>query len=305
MQKEIVEDLRQQQILLTAINSKLKEKSHTITAHSQINANTEKITNQVFHPQKLPIQKKNILLWVMILSLPALIFFAITVDTSIFAEDQYSLKSKYVTENLRGDTIDTWKFWNIISGSALTVNIVNSELLDDDKILIIKNAITSYETILIDDSLVHKGPKGTSSTYYLGWTGSLKAAAELYPTKYPIPNNFDIIESKRGEGDIIILLSKLKDTDGYSGFTKSTVDGNEILKTTITIYDVNNLSENQLSTLVLHEMGHAMGLAHSTAPEDLMYPIIETDFPYISECNIAAIAALYNGEIQGQVVCEK
>jgi len=144
MQKEIVEDLRQQQILLTAINSKLKERPNIIT-HSQINANTEKITNQVFHHQKPPIKKKSILLWVMILSLPALIFFGITVDTSIFAEEQYSLKSKYVTENLRGDTIDTWKFWNIISGSALTVNIVNSELLDDDKILIIKDAITSYE----------------------------------------------------------------------------------------------------------------------------------------------------------------
>jgi len=227
------------------------------------------------------------------------------VDDNIFFEKQESLKTKYVIENLRGDTIDTWKFWNIIPGSSLTVNIVNSELLDDDKILSIKDAITSYETIQIDDSLVHKGPKGTSSIYYLGWTGSLKNAAELYTTKYPIPNNFDIIESKRGEGDIIILLSNLKNTDGYSGFTKSTVDGNEILKIHITIYDVNNLSESQISTIVLHEMGHALGLAHSTAPEDLMYPTIETNFPYISECNISAIAALYNGEIQGQVVCEK
>jgi len=300
-----VEDLRQQQILLTAINSKLKDRPNIISTHSRINANTEKITNQVFHPQKPPIKKKNILFWVTILSIPALIFFVITVDTSIFAEESDSLKTKYVTENLRGDTIDTWKFWNIIPGSSLTVNIVNSELLDDDKILRIKDVITSYETIQIDDSLVHKGPKGTSSIYYLGWTGSLKNAAELYITKYPIPNNFDIIESKRGEGDIIILLSNLKDTDGYSGFTKSTVDGNEILKTHITIYDVNNLSESQLSTIVLHEMGHALGLAHSTAPEDLMYPTIETNFPYISECNISAIAALYNGEIQGQVVCEK
>jgi len=250
MQKEVVEDLRQQQILLTAINSKLKERPNTVSTHSQINANTEKITNQVFHLQKQPIKKKNILPWVMILSLPALIFFAITVDTDIFAEESDSLKSRYVTENLRGDTIDTWKFWNIVPGSSLTVNIVNSDLLDDDKILSIKETITSYETKLIDDSLSHKGPKGTYSTYYLGWTGSLKNAAELYPTKYPIPNNFDIIESKRGEGDIIILLSKLKDTDGYSGFTKSTVDGNEILKTYITIYDVNNLSEDQLSTII-------------------------------------------------------
>ena len=300
-----MEDLRQQQILLTAINSKLKENPNAHSPHSQINANTEKICNHILYPQKPPIKKKSILFWAVILSIPALLFFAITSDTSIFAEEQTSLKSKYVTENLRGDTIDTWKFWNIIQGSSLTVNILNSELIDDKKILIIKEAITSYETKIIDDSLAHKGPKGTSSTYYLGWTGSLKDAAELYSTKYPIPNNFDIIESDRGEGDILILLSKFKDTDGYAGYTKSTVDGNEILKTSITIYDVNNLSESQLSTIMRHEMGHAMGLAHSTAPEDLMYPVIETNFPYISECDISAIAALYNGEIQGQVVCEK
>jgi len=144
-----------------------------------------------------------------------------------------------------------------------------------------------------------------NETYYLGWTGSLKGAAELYPTKYPIPNNFDIIESKRGEGDILILLSKFKNTDGYSGYTKSTVDGNEILKISITIYDVNNLSKSQLSTIIRHEMGHALGLAHSTAPEDLMAAKITTNFPYISECDVSAIAALYNGNIEGQVTCEK
>jgi len=304
VQKEIVEDLRQQ-ILLTAINSKLKQKNNTISVNSGINANTEKICNQTLYPEKPPIKKKSILFWVTILSVPALTFSAITAGADIFVEESYGLKSKYVTENLRGDTIDTWKFWNIVPGSALIVNIVNSDLLDDDKILSVKETITSYETKLIDDSLTHKGPKGTFSKYYLGWTGSLKDAAELYSTKYPIPNNFDIIESKRGEGDIIILLSKVKDSDGYAGFTKSIVDGNEILKIYITIYDAKNLSENQLSTIARHEMGHALGLAHSTAPEDLMAPEITTNIPYISECDVSAIAALYNGEIQGQVICEK
>ncbi len=303
MQKEIVEDLRQQQILLTAINSKLKEKNNTLST-TQINANTEKISNQILYPQKPTIKKNSILLLVTILSIPALVFFVIS-DTNIFVEERDSLKTKYVIENLQGDTIDTWKFWNIIQGSTLTVNILNSELLDNERILIIKDAITSYETIQIDDSLVHKGSKDTSSTYYLGWAGSLKGAAELYPTKYPIPNNFDIIESKRGEGDILISLSKFKNTDGYSGYTKSTIDGNEILKTSITIYDVNNLSKSQLSTIVRHEMGHALGLAHSTAPEDLMAPVITTSVPYISECDVSAIAALYNGNIEGQVTCKK
>jgi len=302
--EEIVQDLRQQQILLKEINSELKKKNTDLESSKN---NTRQTAIMVKSKSKNKKTRNHLTLLSMAV-IPVMMFATIGFGTDLFEQepvDSSTLKSKYVTENLRGDTIDTWKFWNIVPGSALTVNIVNSDLLDNDKILIIKEAITSYETILIDDSITHKGPKGTSSTYYLGWTGSLKDAAELYSTKYPIPNNFDIIESKRGEGDIIILLSKLKDTDGYSGFTKSTVDGNEILKTYITIYDVNNLSKDQLSTLVLHEMGHAMGLAHSTAPEDLMAPVITTNFPYISECDIAAIAALYNGEISGQVVCEK
>jgi len=44
-------------------------------------------------------------------------------------------------------------------------------------------------------------------------------------------------------------------------------------------------------------------LAHSTAPEDLMYPTIETNFPYISECDVDAMEGLYDGA-NTSVVCE-
>ena len=45
-------------------------------------------------------------------------------------------------------------------------------------------------------------------------------------------------------------------------------------------------------------------LAHSSDPEDLMYPIIETNFPYASECDIDAIVLLYDGGETSQVICE-
>jgi len=240
--------------------------------------------------------------------IPVIMFATMGVGTDLFEREHVessTLKSKYVTENLKGDTIDTWKSWNIIPGTTLTVNIVNSDLLDNEKIQTIKETITSSEPIIIDDSLTRKGSKGTSSTYYLGWSGALNDAAEHYSTKYPIPNSLDIIESGRGEGDIIINLSNVRDSDGYAGYTKSIVDGNEILKSYITIYDTKNLSKSQLSTIVRHEMGHALGLAHSTAPEDLMAPEITTHFPYISECDVSAIVSLYDGGIDGEVVCEK
>lgn len=304
MQQELVQDLRQQQILLKEINSELKKKNTELESSK----NNTRQTTQILKSQSKNKKTRNHLTLLSVAVITVIMFATMGIGTDLFEQEPVessTLKSKYVIENLKGDTIDTWKSWNIVPGTTLTVNIVNSDLLDNEKIQIIKETITSSETLIIDDSLTHKGPKGTSSTYYLGWSGSLNDAAELYSTKYPIPNSFDIIESGRGEGDIIINLSNLKDGDGIAGYTKSIVDGNEILKSHITLFDVQNLSESQLSTIALHEMGHALGLGHSTAPEDLMYPVIETNFPYISECDVSAIVALYNGEIEGEVVCEK
>ena len=78
-----------------------------------------------------------------------------------------------------------------------------------------------------------------------------------------------------------------------------------MVKSTITIYEIDNLSDDLLSAILRHEIGHALGLAHSTAPEDLMAPTIQTDYPYISQCDIDAIISLYNGNQKSQVICEK
>ena len=61
----------------------------------------------------------------------------------------------------------------------------------------------------------------------------------------------------------------------------------------------------QLQTVVRHEFGHSLGLIHSTAPEDLMAPVVTTAYPFISECDVDAITSLYNGNELSQVICEK
>ena len=34
-------------------------------------------------------------------------------------------------------------------------------------------------------------------------------------------------------------------------------------------------------------------------------PVILTDFPYISECNVDVMTSLYDGNESSQVICEK
>ncbi|MBM2851682.1 MAG: hypothetical protein HW420_229 [Candidatus Nitrosotenuis sp.] len=213
------------------------------------------------------------------------------------------MKSRYFTENLKGDTVDVWKSWRL-TGTTLTVNILKSPRVTDHQLDVIHNAVTSEKTAEFDDSIVHKGPRGSSSVYYQGWAGALKSATNEN-TEYRIPTNFDFTDTQDGVGDIIITLSNIKDSDGYTGYTKSITEENEILKSFITIYDISNLTDDQLATIVRHEFGHALGLGHSTAPEDLMAPTIDMTIPYISECNVDAIVDLYNANEGKQTVCKK
>ncbi|NIP62165.1 MAG: matrixin family metalloprotease [Nitrosopumilaceae archaeon] len=220
-------------------------------------------------------------------------------------ENPETVKSNYIIQNLQGDTIDTWLSWRLVDGATLHVNVINSEQYPE-KLGHIRDVILSEESIEIDDSLLHKGPKGSTSTYYLGWAGALSAASEE-PSELYIPTDLEVIESASGEGQITIHLTDDASGDGFSGYTKSIADDsqNQILKSDITIYEVDKLNDEQFKTILRHEFGHALGLAHSTAPEDLMAPQVTTEYPYISGCDVSAIHALYDGSKSSQVVCEK
>lgn len=323
-----ISELEQQKLLLEKINGLLVE--NETTAKSEIEKLRNKLTKSEHSKNELAqealvlnktvdeeerkiryLTRKNL----MVIVVSALVVGVGFTVHSIYMVDligqQYqvtnlgTLQTGYVIQNLRGDTIDTWLSWRLVSGSTLHVGIINAAKYPE-KIPLIKEVVTSEEAIEIDDSLLHKGPKGTSSKYYLGWQGALKHAS-TNPTEFYIPSKLEVMESARGEGEITIVLLDVKSGDGYTGYTKSIADDsqNQILKSTITIYDVQNLDDEQFKTILRHEFGHAIGLAHSTAPEELMAPIIQTFYPYISQCDIDTVVKLYDGGKNSQVVCDK
>ena len=78
--------------------------------------------------------------------------------------------SNYVLKNLHDDTVDTWVAWNIASGKIIHVHVTNTANIPQSMIDAMNSAITSTETVTIDDSIIGTGPKGYI-VYILCWLG--------------------------------------------------------------------------------------------------------------------------------------
>lgn len=324
-----IKELKQEKMIFAQMNQSLEE---TIQKLEDTNLEMQSKLRRMSNQNKLSQQAKTIMVktfdeendktqkitkkYYLTIAIAAVTITAVIIPYSMFTmtlvgqehrvENLGEIKSGYITQNLKGDTIDTWLSWRLTAGAPLYVNILNADQYPE-KAKLVKDAILSTEFYEIDDNILGKAPKGTITKYYLGWAGALEAASEHGPTEFYIPSKIEIINSKNGAGDITINLSDKKSGDGYTGWTKSIADEsqNQILKSEITLFDVENLSDNQLVAIARHEMGHALGLAHSSAEEDLMFPTLETSYPYISHCDINAISNLYDGSKQSEVVCEK
>jgi len=204
----------------------------------------------------------------------------------------------------KSSTIQTMFSWNIDEGDILLVNIMNGETFPT-KAKLIRETVLSEEKFQIPKEVLNEGEEGMM-LFYLGWVGALEQASKV-PTEFYIPKNLKVTEDPNGEGDIIIILSKGGHKGDLAGFAINSVveRTNEIIKSIITIYKVDRISDDKLQAIARHELGHAFGLSHSNDPDDLMYTTLETALPYISQCDINAITLLYDGLIESEVLCVK
>jgi len=209
------------------------------------------------------------------------------------SEFQATLSSGYVIENLKGEKINTFVSWKIEPEDPFHIHVILSPEVTEKRLDMINDVIHSVEEIDLD-----------GGKYYKGWFGALQEIS--HKTKFSIPIHYHSIITDIGSGHITIKLTTQNSGDGYSGYTKSQVDeaNHQILKSQITIYSVDELSTEGFKTILRHELGHAFGLAHSQNPDDLMYPEIKTNYPYISPCDVQGIIGLYDGEQKSEIICQ-
>jgi hypothetical protein len=100
--------------------------------------------------------------------------------------------------------------------------------------------------------------------------------------------------------DIKVILTEEDHPEGKMGKTRLyAVKGiRHILSAEITVYSANRaLDQGMLKQVLAHEMGHALGLSHSTNPESIMFSLIELQngsvVNHIGLCEENGMALLY------------
>ena len=110
---------------------------------------------------------------------------------------------------------------------------------------------------------------------YAGWNKALRSM------DMDNPPQFKFVEKN---GDIRILLLDSPSPHGLSGMAQ----GNMIV-----VYNITDLYRDQIHDLIRHEIGHILGLGHSSDPQDLMNPNIPTFTNYISERHLDLLEIKY------------
>ena len=186
-------------------------------------------------------------------------------------------------------TINTFLPWKTLDDKTLHVSIIKETPLSPDQLSSIKKAIVGYGTVKFDDSQT-----------FVSWNEALQTTSE-YKTKISMPTNIVLVSDDIREADITISITDQKNPN-YSGFTTHVIENNRLVKSNITIYDINNLTDKQISSIVRHEFGHALGLAHANSPNDLMFSTIQVP-SYVTECDVDTLLALYDGNLKNSSNC--
>lgn len=179
--------------------------------------------------------------------------------------------------------IRTFLPWKTLDDKTLQVSIIKQTPLSPDQEESIKKAIVGYGTVKSDDT-----------TTYVSWKEALQNKSE-YESGILMPTDIVLVSDNDEEANVTIWATDEKNPI-FSGYAANVIEDNTIVKSNIIIYDINNLTGPEISSIVRHEFGHALGLRHSDFAGDLMFGMVPVP-SYVTEHHIATLLFLYENVI--------
>lgn len=171
------------------------------------------------------------------------------------------------------------------------------------------NGVKHAEEIgkIVQDA-VH-GHNSQSDKNYTGWHLFMHSVLDPYNKHLHL-----LILDDMQDADVVIRFTNLEDDHGLDAYgrTMQTLDSkktNSLSFGHISVFEADkHYEEGLIQSIVEHELGHALGLKHSSSLESIMYPrvVIRDDRPItaIGECEYRAIKTLYVDSKIGQIPCD-
>ena len=180
-----------------------------------------------------------------------------------------------------GENSEQWdelRAWKELKDNTIPVQIIRDAKVTEEQVDIVEDAINSKQ--------VKK-----SRTQFLGWNEGIKEISKSFGVKVP---SLEIQYKLENSDAITIYLMDKSNVHGFNGYTNLFYDENgKIQKAFVKIYNVDELNKLELESIVRHELGHALGLGHTTTKKSLMQPIIDMNYNTISLMDLRALMSLY------------
>jgi len=167
--------------------------------------------------------------------------------------------------------------WNyLMPWNVSEINVVIESDFDVDDYILDTIASVIESPIQNDDS-------------FFGWNAAISFISQKTDTDISLLN---IVDDKQ-ESQIMIFLTQNPGSDNMDGFTKYKIENETIERVVVILYNVDEMEQNELEMVTRHELGHAMGLGHTTNPFDMMFPAIDAEFSMISMFDLGALSEIY------------